>query len=90
MLYVNDPKLAHFTYERFLLKQIREEHEYLGTPIRSGLKSKKTKRLIKLEFVVEENYPQFEEEIKQHHKLNGFQELLNMPRYFYWRLLFIS
>ena len=41
MLYVNDPKLAHFTYERFLLKQIREEHEFLGTPIRLVLKARR-------------------------------------------------
>jgi GTPase len=43
MLYVNDPKLAHFTYERFLLKQIREEHEFLGTPIRLVLKARRRK-----------------------------------------------
>ena len=41
MLYVNDPKLAHFTYERFLIKQIREEHEYVGTPIRLVLKARR-------------------------------------------------
>ncbi len=41
MLYVNEPKLAHFTYERFILKQIREEHEYMGTPIRLVLKSRR-------------------------------------------------
>jgi GTPase len=41
MLYVNDPKLAHFTYERFLLKQIREEYEFLGTPIRLVLKARR-------------------------------------------------
>jgi GTP-binding protein len=41
MLYVNDPKLAHFTYERFLMKQIREEYEFLGTPIRLVLKARR-------------------------------------------------
>ncbi len=41
MLYVNDPKLAHFTYERFLMKQIREEYEFLGTPIRLVMKARR-------------------------------------------------
>ena len=34
ILYVNDPKLAHFTYQRFLENRIREEYPFLGTPIR--------------------------------------------------------
>ena len=34
LLYVNDPKLAHFTYKRFLENRIREEYSFLGTPIR--------------------------------------------------------
>jgi GTPase len=34
LLHVNDPKLAHFTYLRFLENCIREEHPFLGTPIR--------------------------------------------------------
>lgn len=34
MLYVNDPKLVHFSYRRFLENRIRETHPYLGTPIR--------------------------------------------------------
>jgi GTP-binding protein len=34
LLYVNDPKLAHFTYQRFLENRIREEYPFLGTPIR--------------------------------------------------------
>jgi len=34
LLYVNDPKLAHYSYYRFLEKQIREEYGFLGTPIR--------------------------------------------------------
>lgn len=41
MLYVNDPKLAHFTYLRFLENRIREEHGFLGTPIRIVLKARK-------------------------------------------------
>lgn len=34
LLYVNDPKLAHFTYQRYLENRIREEYPFLGTPIR--------------------------------------------------------
>jgi GTP-binding protein len=34
ILYVNDPKLAHFTYQRYLENRIREEYPFLGTPIR--------------------------------------------------------
>ena len=34
LLHVNDPKLAHFTYLRFLENRIRAEYSFLGTPIR--------------------------------------------------------
>jgi len=34
LLYVNDPKLVHFTYQRFLENRIREDYPFLGTPIR--------------------------------------------------------
>ena len=34
MIYVNDPKLMHFTYKRFLENRLREEYGFLGTPIR--------------------------------------------------------
>jgi GTP-binding protein len=34
LLYVNDPKLAHFSYQRYLENRIREEYPFLGTPIR--------------------------------------------------------
>lgn len=44
LLYVNDPKLAHFTYLRFLENRIREQHAYLGTPIRIVLRARKQKR----------------------------------------------
>ena len=33
MIYVNEPKLMHFTYLRYLENQIREEYSFLGTPI---------------------------------------------------------
>lgn len=34
LVYVNDPKLAHFTYERYLENQLRKAYPYLGTPVR--------------------------------------------------------
>ncbi|MBK9923725.1 MAG: ribosome biogenesis GTPase Der [Anaerolineales bacterium] len=40
MIYVNEPKLMHFTYLRYLENQIREEYGFLGTPIRLVLKGR--------------------------------------------------
>jgi GTP-binding protein len=34
VIFVNDPELIHFSYKRFLENRIREEHGFLGTPIR--------------------------------------------------------
>lgn len=34
LLYVNDPELAHFTYQRFLENQLRAVYPFIGTPIR--------------------------------------------------------
>lgn len=34
LLHVNDPKLTHFTYLRFIENQIREHTPFLGTPIK--------------------------------------------------------
>ena len=41
LIYVNDPKLAHFTYRRYLENQLRAEYSFLGTPIRIVMKGKK-------------------------------------------------
>jgi len=41
MIYCNDPKLAHFTYRRFIENRIRDEYGFLGTPIRLVLKGRK-------------------------------------------------
>jgi GTP-binding protein len=38
LIYVNDPKLAHFSYLRYLENRMREEHPFLGTPIRLVLR----------------------------------------------------
>jgi GTP-binding protein len=40
LLYANDPKLAHFTYIRFLENRIREVYGFLGTPIRLVLRAR--------------------------------------------------
>jgi GTP-binding protein len=40
LIYVNYPKLAHFTYIRFLENRIRERYPFLGTPIRIVLKAR--------------------------------------------------
>jgi GTP-binding protein len=34
LLYCNDPRLAHFTYQRYLENCIRESYSFLGTPVR--------------------------------------------------------
>ena len=33
-IFVNDPDLVHFSYERYLENQIREHYPFIGTPIR--------------------------------------------------------
>jgi GTP-binding protein len=43
LIYVNDPKLAHFTYRRYLENQLRKEYSFLGTPVRFVMKGKKEK-----------------------------------------------
>ena len=43
MIYVNDPKLAHFSYRRYLENQLRAEYGFLGTPIRIVLKGRREK-----------------------------------------------
>lgn len=34
LLYVNDPKLSHFSYVRYLENRLREVYPFMGTPIR--------------------------------------------------------
>ncbi len=41
MIYVNDPKLAHFSYIRYLENSIRKEYAFTGTPIRIVLKPRR-------------------------------------------------
>lgn len=41
MLYVNDPKLAHFSYVRYLENSIRKQYSFIGTPIRIVMKPRR-------------------------------------------------
>ena len=40
LFHVNDPKLMHFSYARFLENRIREEYSYVGTPIRLSFRAR--------------------------------------------------
>ncbi len=40
LLHVNDPRLAHFSYLRYLENRIRQAHGFLGTPIRIILRAR--------------------------------------------------
>ncbi len=40
MVFVNDPKLVHFTYRRFLENRFRELYGFIGTPIRFVFKKR--------------------------------------------------
>lgn len=42
LIFVNDPKLGHFTYLRYLENQIRKEYPFTGTPIRLVLKARRS------------------------------------------------
>ena len=41
VLFVNNPKLMHFTYLRFLENRIRAEYNFMGTPIKLAAKGRK-------------------------------------------------
>lgn len=41
LLYVNDPKLGHFSYIRYLENRLREAYPFIGTPIRIVLKARR-------------------------------------------------
>jgi GTP-binding protein len=44
VLFVNDPELLHFSYERYLANKIREAFPLAGTPIRIRAKSSHNKK----------------------------------------------
>ncbi len=41
LLYVNDPKLGHFSYLRYLENRLREAYPFEGTPVRFVLKARR-------------------------------------------------
>ena len=41
VIFVNDPELIHFSYERFLENRIREVYPFKGTPIRLQFRRRK-------------------------------------------------
>ncbi|HRE49211.1 MAG TPA: ribosome biogenesis GTPase Der [Aggregatilineales bacterium] len=41
LFHVNDKELLHFTYERYLENQIREDYTFLGTPIRLSFRNRR-------------------------------------------------
>lgn len=41
MMYVNNPELVHFTYQRFLENRFREQYHFIGTPIRLVFKARR-------------------------------------------------
>jgi GTP-binding protein len=43
LIYVNNPKLAHFSYRRYMENQLRAEYGFLGTPIRIVMKARRDK-----------------------------------------------
>ena len=43
LLHINDKKLMHFTYERFLENRIRERYPFEGTPIRISFRERRNK-----------------------------------------------
>lgn len=44
VLFVNDAKLVHFTYQRYLENQLRESFQFLGTPIRLIFRSRREEK----------------------------------------------
>jgi GTP-binding protein len=42
VVFVNDPEIVHFSYKRYLENRIREEHGFLGTPIRLILRRRES------------------------------------------------
>ena len=41
LIYVNDPKLCHFTYTRYLENCIRKEYNFIGTPIQLVMRARR-------------------------------------------------
>ena len=41
VFFVNDERLVHFSYERYLENCLRERYEFLGTPLRLSFRKRK-------------------------------------------------
>ena len=41
VIFVNDPELVHFSYERYLENSIRAHYPFTGTPIRILLRARR-------------------------------------------------
>jgi GTP-binding protein len=41
VFFVNDPDLVHFTYQRYLENQLRDQYGFLGTPLRFVFRRRK-------------------------------------------------
>jgi len=44
VIFVNDPELVHFSYERYLENCIRAHHPFIGTPIRIHFRARRNER----------------------------------------------
>jgi GTP-binding protein len=44
LIYVNEPRLMHFSYMRYLENRFRDEYGFVGTPIRIVLKGRREKK----------------------------------------------
>jgi GTP-binding protein len=40
VFFVNDPRLVHFSYERYLENRLREHYGFLGTPLRLSFRKR--------------------------------------------------
>jgi GTP-binding protein len=43
LFHVNDPRLVHFTYRRYLENRLREEYGFIGTPLRLAFRARSRK-----------------------------------------------
>ncbi len=43
LIHVNEPKLAHFSYRRYIENRFRDQYGFLGTPIRIVMKARREK-----------------------------------------------
>jgi GTP-binding protein len=44
VIFVNDPELVHFSFERYLENRIRDVHPFTGTPLKLIFRPRSTKK----------------------------------------------